>query len=424
MLVWADLIRVLIRQGRSSKDTQVRKVWMRGGVRVLQDHERGEKPLNITGDELRIESENRDDHVVHVYGNPAHVRDRGMHIEGDNVHLDRQRNRSWVEGKGVLRVPVGRSLDGRKLNQPQLLDVWWKKGMTFDGETARFRGQVRAIMEDSRLRCQEIDVALSRRISFAQRPGAERGRRSAGDRAEKPQVQTIVCRDGVEFASYEYDGNTLTQYRKGRVEQFTVHQDSGDTEAQGPGWMAAWRRGKGKRRGFGGLAKVQANRAAVGTNKGGWDYTRVDFGGDAVGNLKQRYNRFRDHVEVVYGPVDRPPHVIDADELPPDAGWLRSRELTVTQHEKTPRHPSYFTMQGAGNAYVRGRDFHARADTITYDESHDLYVLRSLGRRNATIWRQTQPGGERSRADARRMQFIPSQNALSFDKAENFNGLR
>jgi len=72
---------------------------------------------------------------------------------------------------------------------------------------------------------------------------------------------------------------------------------------------------------------------------------------------------------------------------------------------------------GSGNAELEGRSFHARADTISFDESKGLYVLRSFGNGKATIWRQKQAGGEFSRADAQWMEFVPSRNQLKLDQS-------
>ena len=129
-------------------------------------------------------------------------------------------------------------------------------------------------------------------------------------------------------------------------------------------------------------------------------------------------------MRIVYGPVERPPHTIDADALPKDGGWMRSKMLQITQHEETKTAPSYVTLLAQGNAELDGRKFHGRADRISYDESQGLYILKSLGKRQATIWRQTQVGGEESRSDAQRMEFIPSRNRLKLDRTTSLNGLR
>lgn len=422
MEVWGDLIQALIFQGRNKNETYVREIKTKGNVRVRQVHKDGDDPLRLSGNLLHIVAgKARNDQTLHVYGKPAKVQDRGMLMEGSNIHLDRVRNRAWIDGRGTLQLPIKRSLDGERLATPQTLEIWWKKQMTFDGLTARFRGSVRSVVEDSRVRCEEMDVKMNTRISFADKK--RRGK-------QKPDVKTVVCNLGVRFISYEFDEqkrNRLVQMRKGGVKKFTIDQATGDTKAIGPGWMAFWRRGESGGRRFGRLAKVQANRAnKTADKKSEWNYSRIDFSGNAVGNIKQRYNTFHDHVKVVYGPVERPPHVIDldSDDVPEGVGSMTSKKLVVTQEPKTKDRPAFITMTANGNAEVDGRGFHARADTITYNEWQDLYTLRSVGQWKATIWRQTDLGGKLSRVDSQRMQFIPSKNWLSFDKTKTLDGLR
>jgi len=427
--IWADLIRVRIvrepRGGEPQKDRigkpRVREVWTLGNVEVRQDHEPGEEPLRINGDKMHILSRAENEELLHIYGRPAHIRDRKMHLEGDSLHLDRGRNKSWVVGKGLLQLPVDRTLDGRELAEPQILDVWWRKSMTFDGLVARFRGHVRSVVEDSRIRCQELDVTMTQRVTFGGRLGQD-----------DAKVRTVVCRDNVQLESYEYEADRLVQIRNGNVKSLSVNQESGETDAKGPGWIAIWRRQpQGRRsRGLGGVAAVRPNRAAARKTNSEWDYTRIDFTDRSRGNLRRRFNRFGSRVEVVYGPVKRPPQVIDADDLPEGGGWMRCKDLVVTQHAKAHGsqpvglHTKFLTMEASGNAELDGRGFHARADSITFNESQDLYILRSVGRRTATIWRQTKPGGRRSRADAQRMEFIPSRNRLKLDRTKNLDGLR
>jgi hypothetical protein len=475
MDVWADLINVRIEQGPRNGSrgagAKVREVWTKGNVEVKQEHQPGEKPrpgmdasrpahpgpLRILGDRMHIVNRSEQDQVVHVYGKPGHVYDRMTHIQGDRIHLDRGRNVSWVDGKGLLQLPVDRTLEGRKLARPQLLDITWRKSMNFDGLTARFREKVHSVIGDSSLRCEEMDVVLSERVSFISRKS--KGRKSESrsdlrpstfrpstlnDKEQTAKVKTVVCRDNVQFESYEYEPDqsgrdVLVQIRKGHVKSFEVDQTNGKSESKGPGWVALWRRGQGNSLRFGGQAAVRPNRAAQKTKKTEWNYTKIVFTDGTIGNTKERHNRFRGHVEVVYGPVERPPHVVDPDGLPKGGGWMRSRELVVTQHHVEIRNPksapvqtqqtrnpksAWLTMAADGNAEVDGSGFHGRADTITYDESQDLYILRSVGRRDATIWRQLRPGDKRNRADAQRMEFIPSKNELKLDKTSTLQGLR
>ncbi|MCH8828937.1 MAG: hypothetical protein IID45_05100 [Planctomycetes bacterium] len=81
-------------------------------------------------------------------------------------------------------------------------------------------------------------------------------------------------------------------------------------------------------------------------------------------------------------------------------------------------------MRMQGNAELEGRTFHARADSISYNEAQGLYLLRSLGNRNATIWRQLKPGGKLKRAVAKRMEFNPARNWLKLDQTIGLDGVR
>ncbi|MCA9115704.1 MAG: hypothetical protein KDA79_11515, partial [Planctomycetaceae bacterium] len=395
---------------------QVAEVWTQGNVIVRQDHLDGQAPLEVTGEELHLRNNSEHGQLLTVIGQPAHIRDRSMHIEGQHVELDRAANRATVQGSGLLQFPVSSTLDGKKLATPQMFDVWWKEQMTFDGQAAKFFGGVRTVIADSRMTCQEMEVQLTRRISFIE---PETG----PEQADRPEIQNVVCRHGVEFESYEYAEQKLVEIRSGHFAEFSVDQTTGDTKGTGPGWIAFWRRGSGRRPGLGGASTAQANRSARAADAG-WDYTRIDFSRENLGNLERRHTTFDDRVQVVYGPVEKPLEVIDVDELPKEAGSMQCSTLQMTQHPGDDKTPAWVELLGTGDTKVDGRSFHARADTISYDESKGLYMLRSLGSRKATIWRQKSTGGESSRADAQRMEFIPARNQLKLDRTTGLNGLQ
>jgi hypothetical protein len=151
---------------------------------------------------------------------------------------------------------------------------------------------------------------------------------------------------------------------------------------------------------------------------------RIDFAGLAEGNTKQKFNTFNERVQIIYGPVERYLMVIELDNLTKDAGWMRCQSLRITQKEPpAPEETAPVELLATGNVELEGRTFNARADSISFDESKGLYTLRSQGRRKATIWRQTQLGGDLSRADAQLMNFIPSRNILKLDQATGLDGV-
>lgn len=441
----ADLVRIRAVAGASTgKDAgtaseaddpntglEVREVWSFGNVDVRQEHRDGKPPLHVTGQRLHVVVPERNHEILHVYGAeeaadelvPAHVRDRGVHMEGNAIHLDRGTNRSWVAGRGLLQLPVTQTIDGKKLDEPQLLDVWWSERMDFDGEVATFVGDVRTVLEDDRIRCGRMTVRLTDRIDFTDASGSDRRRADtarAGSSERRPEIATVTCLDGVTLEGHQYEDSKLVGVRRAKFWQFDLDQKTGDTVARGPGWLVLWRRG-GHGAKLGAAPNVRANGRAK-ADRSEWEYTRIEFEGRTAGNVHGRNTKFEGLVEITYGPVDKPLDVVDADALPENGGWMRSETLDLHHHEETEQRPAYFTAFGAGNVYLRGREFFARADEVTYDESKDLYVLRAKGDRNATIWREKPTGDGYDVAPAKRMEFIPSRNSLKLDRASGIDG--
>ncbi len=419
--VISDVISVTVLTRSGSRKSEVSEVVTEGHVQVRQIHGPDVLPLHMTGERLHVLNRSKDDQVMTLWGSPAHVRDRGMHIEGREIFLDRAANQSRVNGSGLLQLPVKRSLDGKELQEPKPLDVWWTESMTFDGLNAKFFGNVRAVLNNegmrSNMRCEEMDVLLSERISFAENRGSEELDQS------NSEIARVYCKDGVKFDSYKYEESKLTEVRRGQFAEFTLNQTTGDTNGQGPGWIQVWQRGRGKRAGLTPNASVKANKALE-PDAAEWEYMRIDFAGTADGNLKQKFNTFNERVKIIYGPVERPLMVIELDNLTKDAGWMQCQNLRITQKEPpSPEETGPIELLATGNVELEGRTFNARADSISFDEAKGLYTLRSQGRRKATIWRQTQVGGDTSRADAQLMNFIPSRNVLKLDQATGLDGV-
>lgn len=398
--VVSDSIRVRVLSDGGDRPAEVAEIWTEGNVQLRRQHAAGGEPLRITGQSLHVLNRGGNDQVVQVRGEPAHIRQHGMHIEGRQIQLDRAGNRAWVDGAGLLQLPVSHGLDGKPLPASQPLDVWWQETMTFDGRQARFFGNVRAELADSRMRCHEMDVDLTDRLSF-----------TAQQQPQDIAVHKVRCRHGVEFDSYEYAGSTLAEIRRAEFWEFQLDRITGETQAVGPGVMSSWRRGRGKRAALSPPASVEANRPLQ-PESAEWEYVRVGFAGNAEGNIDRRFMTFHDRVHILYGPVERPLATIDPDELPKDAGHMQCDQLQVQHRQPEEGVQPFIELLAEGNATLEGRGFHALADSISYDESKGSYVLRALGNRKAKIWRETTVGGERSSVESQRIEFVPAKKQL------------
>lgn len=395
---------------------QVAEIWTAGQVRVVQPADNNGQPIVVTGDRLHVQNNSETDQLVHVFGEPgrpAHLRDeqQRLHIEGQTIHLDRGANLAWVEGAGLLQLPVPATLDGQPLAEPQLLDIWWKEQMDFDGLLATFEGDVRAKLDGGKMLCRTMQVELSRKVSFTGRD----------DQAVKPEVQSVTCRDGVEFENVRYLDGQLLEIQRAKVYEFRLDHATQETEAQGPGWMQMWRRGNGKRAGLAVTESVQANRVAK-DPVAEWEFTRVDFAGNMTGHMGRRRTTFKDRVEVLYGPVQRPVDVINRHDLPKDGGWMKCNTLQVVQTSPNEEGKTFVQLLGAGNTNLEGRGYWARADQISYDETKGLFVLRSLGQREATIWQEKTPGAARSHTAGQRIEFAPSKDHIKVIRSSGGEG--
>lgn len=411
----SDVIRV--RTMMTGGDVQVADVFTEGRVEVRQEHGPGEVPFRLQGNTLHLRNYSETHQVIDVVGTPAHIRDRGMQIEGATIHFDSGANDAAVEGAGVLRLPVTNSFDGKPLDRPQTLDVFWDEKMTFNGLTADFFRNVRTKLNGSELRCEEMHVTLANRISFAE--GASRSRKD-----QESEVKLVVCRDNVELSSSEYAQNRQVEIRKAKGFEFTFDRTTGKVTALGPGTLQLWRRGGNGRAG---LAGARANRPSQ-TETAEWEYTRVSFFGEMNGNSNEFTTRFRDRVRIVNGPVALPTDSIDEDNLPPNGNWMHCEELNLTQHVARGSNPAYIAVVGAGNAELEGFTeqglFHALAARVSYDQSKELFSMFGDGTHDASFWREEQAGSDRGEIKAQRMDFIPSRNDLKIHRASAAQGGR
>jgi hypothetical protein len=391
---------------------ELSEVWTEGTVRIEQPQKGSEEPLLVTGERLHMRNASLNgQEVLHILGQPAEIVTRRFDLKGNEVFLDRLHNRAWIEGAGELGLLVKNDFENGKLDTPAWFTVWWKEKMLFDGQTATFLGHVKSALKDSRLNCEEMEVVLTERFPF----------QVASDLSPQAEVQRVICKEGVEIDHTLYVDNTLSEIRRGHFATLTLDQQTGRMNAVGPGEISMWRPGRGKRAALAPRAVAQANRPLE-SEVSNWEFTRINFFGKTVGNLRDRQTKFQDRVHILYGPVTNPLETIDPDHLPKDGGVMECDTLQILQRKETSSQKPFVELEAKGNAKLEGRTFNARADEITFDESKELYTLRATGNRQATIWRQSTLNGEPSEASAKLWRFIPSTNYLKADQSTGIRG--
>jgi hypothetical protein len=412
VFVSSKLTRVLIRRFGEEFDPHVEEVWSEGSVEITHHREDSTEPMVLLADRLHVQNRAENDQVLHLFGRPARIADPQMNLVGEEIFFDRHRNLVWVDGGGTLKLPVTRDFDGNELKDPTELSVSWIDQMVFDGLEARFTGRVHATTLDSVMRCQKMIVTMSERVSFQEQSKSKK----------RPDVATVLCQYNVEFSSHRMEEASLEEVRRARFAAFSFDNRSGRVEAQGPGYLAVWRRGQGKRASLGPLGAAGANRGMQ-TQKTGWEYIRIDFARDMIGNVKKKSTVARGEVQVIYSPVDEPLAMVNLDRLSKDGGAISCDSLELIQRTSV-KNGNYIELLASGNASLEGKTFYGLADEVSYDESKGLYMLKSYGENESTLWREKQRGAERTVVGARTFRYTPSTNSIMFDDASHVQGVQ
>lgn len=414
--VTSRLIRVRMVRHGDEKEPELAEVWSEGQVEIKS---RREKDLDLTtlkGDRLHLRNRSETGQIIHIFGAPAQIIDPSLSLTGNEVFMDRERNLVWVDGEGTLSMPVDRDLEGRLLEKPADLEIGWNEQMAFDGLVATIVGRVSASVLNSTMRCQQMDVTMTDRVLFEKQKEKIR-----------PEIDTVVCRYSVEVESHAVEDGNLNEVVRARFAAFAMRQSTGRAEARGPGVVKMWRRGRGKRAALAPTATGKANQGAS-TESTGWEYTRIDFANEMLGQQDARSMKFLGQVQVVYGPVTKPLEIINLDKLPKDGGAMYCDLLDFTQRKvKVPgitKEEDTVELLAQGNARLEGQSFFAQAYEISFDETKGLYTLRSQGDQQAMLWRQARPGGKRTPVVARTFRFIPSQNYVDFGDASLVQGIQ
>ena len=410
-VLWSQ---VVIREGQS----ELAELTVEGNVvfRETQTEEADERPLEISGDQIRLTAANTPQATVTVIGRPARFDGRGLQLQSTNINLDRGGNRLWVHGAGEMGLPLDRDLEGEPLAEPDVLNIRWQESMQFDGRTASFTESVVASSRTQWLKTDALDVILAERVDFAH-----------PDRHQEPDVAKVVCRGAVSMESHTFEEAATSSIKRIQVADLTIDRNSGDLGARGPGWITTVGRGSSLPPSLAIDRTADRDSPAPDRDSPAPDepvdpdddqlfYLEVRFQGRLIGNLHDRKVTFEDRVRSVYGPVDSLEATLDVDDpdaLGPKSVVLSCDRLDVVEMAVPGGGGSALELEATGNTMAENRTFTARApEKMTYAAAKGLLILEGNGRADAELFRQKQVGGATHRVSARKISFWPATKQL------------
>lgn len=367
-----------------------------------------EKPLEVRGGQLTVDNLDSDMHVTILSAAPgqeagakdAQVSARGMTVLAGTVQLDQRENRMWIEGPGKANMLVSRDLAGKPSATSYPLDITWRGGLNFNGQFVLIDNGVVVQGADDWVHCNRLTARLNKNVKFG-----EHIDQKAIDLAE------IECQGQVLVDHRSRDELGLASHERMKLERISINQQTGDISGDGPGEIRSTHFSDQMNMLAGPTPGGKPQPAPVtpppGVRGGKLHFLRVDFQRALSGNMITRELRFQERVRTVYGPVDSWEQELDGSQLeslPLDSMTLACDELALNEDPQVVRaatNPNEIgkrkmgpvQMRAKGNVKIDGRSesegrFGAQADSASFDQLKDVYVLEGSDRAPAMLWRR------------------------------------
>jgi hypothetical protein len=402
-LINADAIRM-------GPKTDLDKVRCEGSVRVHQEPSSPEdRGVDIQGEMLDL-THKLDGNILVVRGDHAKVQMNQLFILGPEIHIDQTSNEAWVHGVGTMRMPSKSNLDGTPLNRETELTINWQKDMYFNGQSAQFRGGVRASQDNGHLACDAMTVDLDRKVSLRE-----------GDRASQPaRVQQLVCRNDVWVEDRTFRDKVLVNSSLLSCPELVLDNDNdppgekttSKVRAGGPGQVRLFR--LGAKDNFYGDSQPASNRNASPKKEEEFKLTIVRYADRMYADNGSGVARFYGHVLAVHVPTNNPDLRIDPNKPPPNFMMLTCERLEVLKLKKADG-TSLQVMTAYQKVLIEGPDFSGSADVMKYDESKDLIVLIGSQGSPALLEKWKSPGSPRDRMRGDTILYSPKTGEYHLD---------
>jgi hypothetical protein len=413
---------MLIEQSGDTQQTRLTDVWLKGGVTVEHTSSDADQSFRAEGNVAYAAAGFDGQREIQLFGDPATVVSTERRIEGQRIDLHEPKREVRVESSGRLRLVVDRGLDGRPLPRPSPLDIYWGRQMVFSGRTARFVGDIRAVMKDDlahhlEIRCEGMTVQFTGDV-LLQDDGDSHQLSTAGtDGKGQSEIESITCDSLVTVHADQFVAGILEATHRARFSDFRVNLLTGDFHASGPGWIESTQPDRENQLRVAPEVTARANRP-VRTRDNNFVYVKASFIGTLSGNLEDQVTRLANHVTGVFGPVRRlgdrlTLDAVDTSQLPDQAGILRCEEMTVSVIPGLSADQHSFSLTANKNSRLESRRFSGDADRITYDHSKQQFILKSEGDTLATVYHRPGDSNEVNNLVGKRFEYYPGRNQLT-----------
>jgi lipopolysaccharide export system protein LptA len=420
---------------------QFEDVWLKGKVSVTHDSTKKDESFTAEGNVLFARAGFRGDREISLFGDPAtviHARDR---IEGQRIDLTelkrnpgRPQREARVEGSGRIRFVLNVGLDGKTLDRPSPLDIYWGDHMSFSGRTAHFVGNIRAVMNnetdhDVELTCAGMKVHFQDEVQLNRSGRGDEFQLAQSSTSKSPagDIELIECDSRVIVDIDMMKNGIVEAHHHAEFTDLKFNTLTGGFHALGPGLIESTQPDTGRKLTTPNRAVASANTPAR-TSENAFVFIHARFIGELQGNVNEKYVHLRQHVRGLFGPVRTLSDRISIDglsveQLPENTGSLGCENLSISAIPGATSNRDSFSLVAESNAAggnkgtrspcrLESKQFAGDADKITYDHSKQQFILRGDEGREAKVsYRQN--GGEPQILRGGRFEYYSDRNELN-----------
>ena len=371
------------------------------------------------------------------------------------MQLDERENRLWIEGPGKANLVVAKegvgslfrqregvgtvlrqgTLQSEQSHQSQNspdpggaatsfpLDITWQGGLNFDGRYVVLDRDVLVQGADDWVRCDRLTARLTTPVKF-------------GEHIDQKSVDLaeVECRGQVVLDHRSRDELGLSSYERMKLARLTINQQTGAISGDGPGEIRSTHFADQFNALAGPAAGDKPNQVSPppGVRGGKLHFLRVDFQRELTGNLYTRELRFQDRVRTVYGPVDAWEQELDGsrpESLPLESMTLACDKLELNEdplsvraasnpYEVSNRPLGPVQLRANGNVQIDGQTaaqgtFGARADSASFEQAKDVFLLKGTTRAPAQVWQRRGAGDNSPPYSAQTIRYVRSTGEVS-----------
>lgn len=377
----------------NNKTPEFKNLWLNGAVEIVRRSSKPGNSFSATGNTLYATGKQVEDLEIKLFGDPAKFTSGARKLEGPRIDLAALDKEAKVVGSGRIRFTTDKGFDGRKLDKPTDLDIFWSDHMVFQKRSARFVGNIRVVMDDGatqdiEMTCAGMTVYFSKDIALeptddektfdaVPAAGSKNGKKTS-------DIERVECDNTVKIRVNQWlDGEPIGRH-SAEFADLKMNLITGDFSAIGRGYLESVSPDEDGQLQGPAPATARANTPAQ-TSENAFVYLRVEFIGDLNGNLERREANLTHNVMALVAPARHIDDQINMDvptsELPERAGILLAEQLTISAIDRGSEDKNSFAIVARDNARLRSRILSASgADVIKYDHQKQQFIMKAEGK--------------------------------------------